>query len=243
MPLDPIALSDVLTARAGESDLRSIVFRLHIRYENLAGATLDEKILSLIQYCDDRQRLDDLSVAVLHVRPDLRVALSPAAFRPSAPAASPMPSPAAPDASAPPFDVFLAHNSQDKPQVEQLAALLRARGMRPWLDSEQIPPGRLWQEVLRTALAQALTAAVILGSAGPGRWQALEIPALVNLCVQQRKPVIPVLLPGVSAIPDTLLFLQQLHHVRFQHQLDEAVALDQLIWGITGQHPASPGTP
>ncbi len=238
MPLDPIALSDVLTARVGESDLRAIVFRLRLRYEELAGATLSEKILALIQHCDDRQRLHDLGTAVLHVRPDLHAALSPAAAVPCAPVPA-APSPAAPDASAPSFDVFRAHNSQDKPQVAQLAALLRARGQRPWLDSEQIPPGRLWQDLLQTALSQVSAAAVILGPSGPGRWQALEMRTLVSLCVEQGKPVIPVLFPGVPTIPDTLLFLQQCHSVRFQHTLDEAAAMEQLIWGITGQPPAS----
>ena len=161
-----------------ERDLRAIVFRLRIRYEELAGATLSEKILALIQHCNDRQSLDDLSAAVLHVRPDLRPPLCLAAPAPNAPVPAPQP-PAAPlDASALPCDVFLAHNSQDKPQVAQLAALLRARGVRPWLDSEQIPPGSLWQDVLQTALAQVRAAVVVLGPAGPGPWQALEIPAL-----------------------------------------------------------------
>ncbi len=239
MPLNPLALSDVLTARVGESDLRTIVFRLRLRYENLAGSTLGEKILALIQHCDDRQRLDDLGTAVLYVRPDLHAALSPTVAVPFAPVPALVPSPAAPDASAPLCDVFLAHNSQDKPQVGQLAVLLRARGVRPWLDSEQIPPGRLWQDLLQTALSQVSAAAVILGSAGPGRWQALEMRTLVSLCVEQGKPVIPVLLPGVPTIPDTLLFLQQFHSVRFQHTLHEAAAMEQLIWGITGQPPAS----
>lgn len=37
------------------------------------------------------------------------------------------------------FDVFLAHNSIDKPQVRAIAVELKRRGLNPWLDEEQIP--------------------------------------------------------------------------------------------------------
>lgn len=36
------------------------------------------------------------------------------------------------------FDVFLAHNSKDKPQVRQIANELIKRGLNPWLDEEQM---------------------------------------------------------------------------------------------------------
>ncbi len=49
------------------------------------------------------------------------------------------------------FDVFLAHNSVDKPQVRVIAKKLRERGLKPWLDEEQIPPGMSFQdEIHRT---------------------------------------------------------------------------------------------
>src|SRR4051812_35091110 len=41
--------------------------------------------------------------------------------------------PSAPD--GPRFDVFLSHNSRDKPAVLQLADQLRQAGLRPWLDA------------------------------------------------------------------------------------------------------------
>ncbi|MFZ4641426.1 MAG: hypothetical protein ACOYMP_13650 [Nodosilinea sp.] len=31
-----------------------------------------------------------------------------------------------------PFDVFLAHNSQDKPLIRQLYRELKDRGIKPW---------------------------------------------------------------------------------------------------------------
>lgn len=38
------------------------------------------------------------------------------------------------------YDVFLAHNSTDKPQMEAICQILKKRGLSPWLDVEQIPP-------------------------------------------------------------------------------------------------------
>ena len=43
------------------------------------------------------------------------------------------------------FDVFLSHNSRDKNQVKELAKLLRARGLKCWLDVDDLVPGEMWQ--------------------------------------------------------------------------------------------------
>ena len=39
------------------------------------------------------------------------------------------------------WDVFLSHNSQDKPQVRRLAERLRGDGLRVWLDEWEIQLG------------------------------------------------------------------------------------------------------
>lgn len=43
------------------------------------------------------------------------------------------------------FDIFLSHNSKDKPEVRELVALLQARNIRVWFDEDQLIPGRNWQ--------------------------------------------------------------------------------------------------
>jgi len=47
---------------------------------------------------------------------------------------------------APVYDVFLSHNSKDKSAVREIAELLRGRGIVPWLDVDELIPGRPWQE-------------------------------------------------------------------------------------------------
>jgi len=46
------------------------------------------------------------------------------------------------------FQVFLCHNSKDKPAVRKIARALEARKIRPWLDEDQLRPGFSWQEVV-----------------------------------------------------------------------------------------------
>jgi hypothetical protein len=134
------------------------------------------------------------------------------------------------------FDVFLAHNSKDKPLVRGIADQLRRRGVKPWLDEEQIPPGRSFMEVIQQAVPNVNSAAIFIGVAGLGNWQAMELRLLIRRCVEADISVIPVLLPGVDKIPEHLSFLQQLNWVRFNNEIDDQ-ALNNLEWGITGRKP------
>jgi hypothetical protein len=136
----------------------------------------------------------------------------------------------------PPFDVFLAHNSKDKPAVLAIAEVLKARGISYWIDVERIPPGRWFQDVIQAAIPRAKCAAVFLGPDGIGKWQVVEVRAFISQCVERGLPVIPVLLPGVDDLPQELLFLRELNWVKVK-RLDEKGALDQLEWGITGKKP------
>ncbi|MEM9512290.1 MAG: toll/interleukin-1 receptor domain-containing protein, partial [Cyanobacteria bacterium P01_E01_bin.48] len=75
----------------------------------------------------------------------------------------------------PRFDVFLAHSSKDKPAIRKIYRELRARGLAPWLDEEEIPPGTRFQAEIQQAIGQIKTAAIFIGQHGLGNWQALEL--------------------------------------------------------------------
>jgi hypothetical protein len=63
------------------------------------------------------------------------------------------------------YDVFLSHNSQDKPQVEALVHRLSERGLTPFLDKWCLVPGDPWQEAIEKALQASASCAVFLGPA------------------------------------------------------------------------------
>jgi hypothetical protein len=96
------------------------------------------------------------------------------------------------------YDVFLSHNSQDKPAVERLARRLTDEaGLQPFLDKWHLVPGEPWQEALEEALDQSRTCAVFIGPRGISPWEHEEMRAAIEQRVADCTfRVIPVLLPG-----------------------------------------------
>ena len=135
------------------------------------------------------------------------------------------------------FDVFMAHNSNDKELIARVADHLRARGIKPWLDKEQIPPGKWFQDEIKHAIQHSKSAAIFIGKDGVGKWQVVELRSFVTQCINSGCPIIPVLLPGVDDIPSEFVFLREMTWVQFQDTIQDKKALDQLEWGITGKKP------
>jgi hypothetical protein len=134
------------------------------------------------------------------------------------------------------FDVFLCHNSEDKPAVREIAQKLSEKNSKPWLDEEQITPGTSWQAALGQQIESIKSAAVFVGESGFGPWQRQEIQALLSQFVERECPVIPVVLPSTKATPELQWTLANLHCVDFRTDLQP---LKRLIWGITGQKPTA----
>ncbi len=94
------------------------------------------------------------------------------------------------------FDVFLCHNSKDKPEVKVIANQLKERGLLPWLDEWELQPGTPWQRTLEEQITKVKSAAVFIGSSGIGPWQDMEQAAFIRQFKNRKCPVIPVFLPG-----------------------------------------------
>ncbi|WP_170113199.1 toll/interleukin-1 receptor domain-containing protein [Ahniella affigens] len=139
------------------------------------------------------------------------------------------------DAEAP-FDVFLSHNSKDKPAVRELAQALKADGLKVWYDEWELVPGRPIQEALENAMLRCRTAAVLVGADGFGPWEVPEMRGFLALAVERALPVIPVLLPGAPAKPALPLFLKQFLWVDLRSGV-VGDNYDRMRWGITGIRP------
>ena len=133
------------------------------------------------------------------------------------------------------FDVFLCHNSDDKAEVRELSTALKNEGLQPWLDEEQLIPGRPWQDLLEQQIESIKTAAICVGNNGTGPWQDIELRAFLREFARRGTPVIPVILPACEEVPDLPLFLNQFTWVDLRGE--ESNPLSNLIWGITGQQP------
>jgi hypothetical protein len=142
------------------------------------------------------------------------------------------------DSKAEIFDVFLCHNSEDKPAVREISQKLAERNIKPWLDEEQIRPGTSWQTSLGQQIESIRSTAVFVGESTIGPWQNQEIQAFLSQFVKRECPVIPVVLPSAKTTPDIPWTLANLHWVDFR--VTNPNPLEQLIWGITGEKPVRP---
>ncbi|HJU53192.1 MAG TPA: TIR domain-containing protein, partial [Pyrinomonadaceae bacterium] len=131
------------------------------------------------------------------------------------------------------YDVFMCHNSKDKPDVKAIGERLKEHGILPWLDESELAPGRRWRPKLEEVIKTIKSAAVFVGPDGVGPWQDMEQDALLHQLVERNCPVIPVILPGCAAKPAVPVFLQGVTWVDFRKL--EPDPIKQLVWGITGE--------
>jgi len=137
----------------------------------------------------------------------------------------------------PGFDVFLSHNSSDKPTVRALKQALDKRGLRCWLDEEQLRPGLRGQNLREQGIKGSGSVAVCVTADGLGPWEKEEMEATLNLAVHDGCLIIPVLLPGALSKPELPMFLANRIWVDLRRGLD-VEGIDRLEWGITGKKPS-----
>ncbi len=139
------------------------------------------------------------------------------------------------------FDVFLSHMSAERPAVRKIAEALVAAGLSVWFDEWNIVPGVSWQATLEEAITASKSALIILGETGFGAWQQAEMEAALRYTMKERRPIIPVYLPGAKQA-ELPVFLASITGVKIKSWSDHDFreALKQIIWGITGTLPTVP---
>jgi nucleoside phosphorylase len=145
-------------------------------------------------------------------------------------------------ASPPDYDVFLCHNTKDKPVVRRLCVALQERNIWPWLDEDVLSPGGRGQEDLGHAISSIPAAIVCIGPSGLGKWQIEEALLYIERSVNGKARVIPVLLPGSTDEPELPGFLQTRTRVDLRDGLTDE-GMHRLICGIRGTKPAETSMP
>jgi hypothetical protein len=135
----------------------------------------------------------------------------------------------------PEFDVFLAHNHNDKKEVKEINQHLKRRGLKTWLDEEQIPGGASFIEAINQAIPRVKSAVIFFSSRGLGNTQKSEVNTLIDISISTSIPLIPVLLPELNTIPQGLSLSLMNHNnpVRFT-RINDFEALDKLEAAIKG---------
>jgi TIR domain len=143
------------------------------------------------------------------------------------------------------YDAFLSYNSFDGDVVEEIAARLRDKGLKLYLEVWELLPGRQFQPSLAKALVESQTCVTFLGPNGLGPWQDQEIQAAIDRRVRDKDfHVIPVVLPGAErprrGAVAGLEFLINASWVEFLKTIDDRKAFNLLVAGITGIKPPVP---
>jgi WD40 repeat protein len=136
------------------------------------------------------------------------------------------------------FDVFLSHNSREKPVVERIAEKLKRAGFEPWLDKWCLTPAGDWQDELAGGLRASAACAVFVGPSGIVCWEDLEYKLATDRMAKDRAfRVFLVLLPGLpepfdaSALPP---FLSTRTWIDLRQGIEERRGFQSLINGIKG---------
>ncbi len=144
---------------------------------------------------------------------------------------------------APPdFDVFLSHHSSDKPWVIYLKSELVKRGLRVWLDQDEIRPGDRFVEALQEGLQRCHAMALIVSRESlKSRWVQEEYESALAIGNASPTPLrlIPCLLQDAELPP----FLATRDWVDFRVPAQFNQKVDELCWGITGRRDGSAAPP
>lgn len=132
------------------------------------------------------------------------------------------------------FDVFLSHHSGDKPWVVALKAALVDRGVKVWLDRDEIRPGDLFVDVLEQGIQASRSVAVIVSPDSlKSAWVKEEYQRALVLSASSRPElrIIPCLLRNAT-LPG---FLTTRQWVDFRKPTGFEDRVDDLCRGITGR--------
>ena len=118
------------------------------------------------------------------------------------------------------YDVFLSHNSEDKPRVRELAERLKAAGLRVWFDEWIIQPGDDIYLAIERGLEASRTLLLCLSQAAMGSdWVKLErSTVLFRDPTNAGRRFIPLLLVDCD-LPDTL---RRYRYVDYREETDSA---------------------
>jgi len=92
------------------------------------------------------------------------------------------------------WDIFLSHASEDLDAVARpLADMLERRGLRVWIDEQELVPGRSLVEQINSGLAASRNGGIVLSPSFLGKpWTSFELDGLVAGRMNRQKSLIPI---------------------------------------------------
>jgi hypothetical protein len=130
------------------------------------------------------------------------------------------------------YDVFISYSSHDAEFASLLKDALVSKGMRVWLDQDEIRPGDLFVEALETGVQASRAVTLIVSQrAIESKWVREEFYRALQMCHSYGTRLIPILISG--AIPPGFLLSRQC--IDFRKGDEFSSNMESLIWGISGK--------
>ena len=136
------------------------------------------------------------------------------------------------------YDLFLCHNTDDKPLVIDVEERLRARGIRCWLDRHELRPGVEWKMFVEQEWPRIGALAVFLGPNGVSEGQRYEIDNLIP-SKKHNQYIVPVVLDSLPESVDARQVVPKdlAKYIWVDCRNHHVDPVDALAWGINGEDP------
>lgn len=131
------------------------------------------------------------------------------------------------------FDIFLSYKSENAAWAEKLQRSLQIRGVKVWLDKDQIRPGDRFAEALENGIKTCKSVGLIVTPESvASQWVKEEYYRALSYANEGTLQLIPILLEKTE-MPG---FLSSRHYIDFSDNTLWEQNVDHLIWpGITGK--------
>jgi hypothetical protein len=138
------------------------------------------------------------------------------------------------------YDVFLSHTGKDKPAIREIRSELERRGLKAFLDEEDLRGGGATAETLTAAMKASRSILIVVGP-HPVSWgQDLEMKIAIQPDISAERPVVLALLPFPGARDRVPLHLRT-NIYRALTSLRNQKEIDALFTDLMGRDPPPPG--
>jgi hypothetical protein len=131
------------------------------------------------------------------------------------------------------YDIFLSHNSKDKPLVEILAEQLRDAALEVWLDQDNLYGGDVLSQEIERAITNSKTVLFCIGGHGLGKWQQFEMNICRGLSIDERLKIISVVLPPLESLPEETEYLALKQELYLKWKIGDSNNLERLIYSVS----------
>jgi len=132
------------------------------------------------------------------------------------------------------FQAFIAFGSGDRSSARDLKRLLSDNAVSAWFEDDETRPSLPRAKLLGEGVGRSNTVLVLVGKDGFGAYADDEMKAALDGAIEQRRPIIPVLLPGAPLVTELPISLRNRSVVDLSYGLsDETIA--RLVTRITGK--------